>query len=224
MSFTYNTLTSTITKYVVDTGGDFRELLPVIIENAVRLCAREVSPVLMDTTTTVVFAPTTITDNVVILPDTVDVVKQVTFTNTATGQRNVLKHRPVNVVTAYNVNNSATYTAPEYYGRKGQEEIILGPYTITSGTLEVTHTAVSIPSLANPDSDLLTKYPDFILAGCMVESYLVKMDEENARLWQLRYDRIRDSIENEARRNRRDDTSSPNNLSKSSTNSLSGSK
>ena len=48
MPYTYDTLTSTITKYVVDTGSDFRELLPNIIENAVLLCGREASPLILD--------------------------------------------------------------------------------------------------------------------------------------------------------------------------------
>lgn len=222
MPYTYDTLTSTITKYVVDTGSDFRELLPNIIENAVLLCGREASPLILDIVTTVTFTPTSTGDNVFTIPESITVIKSVQVTDTVTGRKRVLNNKPINVIQAYNANMSAAYDLPDMYGRLGSTKLMVAPYAPISGKYEIIHTAVSVPTATNIDSNLLTSFPDFVLAGCMVEAYLVKQDKDNAALWQLRYDRIRESIENESRRNRRDDTFTPNKLNKTGPNSLNG--
>jgi hypothetical protein len=43
----------------------------------------------------------------------------------------------------------------------------------------------------------------------MVEANLFMKNEADAEKWQQVYNRARDSVENEARRNRRDDTMNP---------------
>jgi hypothetical protein len=203
MAYNYVTLTSAIQQYAENSGPDFVKMLPSIVENAVRAVARETDVVGLHAITTVT---TSIGSPTVTLPDECLLIHTVAKVSGATKQ--LLKRRPYDYIVDYWPDYSSV-GSPLFYDRVNDTTLYVGPTPSSETPIEIMYTTVSIPSSTKRDSYILTRYPELVLYRCMVETNLIMKDMQDAQTWQQVYDRAREAAENEARRNRRDDTATP---------------
>jgi len=203
MSFTYPTLVSAIQAYAENDSSEFLAEMPNFIENACRTVAREVDPPGLNVIANVTTTPLS---PFLALPDECLVLKNVTY-NSATS-RQILKNRPYDFITTYWPSTSTGGT-PLFYDRYDDATLFLGPTPSGAVQCEIRYVTVDVPTSGSPESYLLDHYPELVLYRCMVEANLFMKNEADAEKWQQVYNRARDSVENEARRNRRDDTMNP---------------
>ena len=215
MSFTYNSLTSAITQYTENDSTEFRTMLPWIVENAVRNVAREVDVIGLDTITTVSASASPY----VALPNECLLLRTLAHVSGTT--KTFLKKRPYDFAVNYWPDYTSTGT-PLFYDRVDDAQLYIAPTPAPNTPFELRYVTVSIPSSANQNSYILTRYPELTLYKCMVESCLVMQNNEDAQIWQGVYDRAREGAENEARRNRRDDTNTQGIMGSMGKNTLKG--
>lgn len=204
MGFTYDTLSSAIVNYIENDGEEFQNMVPNIIENSVRTIAREVDIVGLKAITTIAG---TSGSPLVPLPSECLVIHTIARISSGV-KKELLNRRSYDFITTYWPESTSVGT-PIYYDRIDDNNIYVGPTPSEDSSFEVRYTTVSIPTSISQDSYLLTNYPDLVLYRCMVEANLIIKDMSDVQVWSSLYDRTREGVENEARRNRRDDTNSP---------------
>lgn len=203
MGYNYNSLADSIIAYTENTGVEFVTELPSIIGHAVRAVARETDIIGLNAVTTV---STVLSQPFVQLPNECLLLHTVAYVSGTS--KSFLKRRPYDYIVTYWPDYSQT-SKPLFYDRINDEQIYVGPTPNSDSPIELRYVTVSIPTSANPDSYILTRYPELVLYRSMVGAHLFNKNQTEAQLWQQVYDRARESAENEARRNRRDDGSTP---------------
>ena len=215
--YDYNTLSEAIKKYSENYGDDFAAAIPSIIENSVRSIGREIDPPGFRATTTV---NSSLLNPEVTLPDECLVIHSVA--KVSGNNKKLLKRRPYDFIVTY-WPNITSVASPIYYDRTGESVIYLAPTPEENTPIEIRYSTVSIPTPTNPESFVLSKYPDLVLQRCMVEANLVMKSMEDAATWGSAYKGTKEAVINEARRNRRDDTQTPTISSSYSNNVIPGS-
>lgn len=200
----YNSLVSCIQHYVEDTGEEFTQLIPNVIRNACRTIVREVDVTGFNVITSVtaiggVPTATLATDSYVIK----------SVAKTSAGRKKFLLHRPYTYLVELWPTVDVGGGNPTYYTRLDNNSIYLAPTPTSTQELEVRVVTVSIPTSDNPNCYLLDMYPGLLLSRCLVEANMIKKDMPDANVWGQFYDRERQAVENEAKRNRRDDGFQP---------------
>lgn len=200
----YNTLVSSIQHYVEDSGEEFTSLIPNIIKNACRTLVREVDVVGFNA---IVSVTATGLSPSVPLPADCYVIKSVA--KTSTGRKKFLYHRPYTYLVEMWPAITSGGGNPEFYTRMDSANLYVAPTPTSTQELEVRVVTVSIPTSDNPTCHLIENYPGLLLSRCLIEANMIKKDMEDANVWGQFYDRERQAVENEARRNRRDDGFQP---------------
>ena len=202
----YNVLVSSITNWSHNESSELATELPVIVENAVRRIAKEIDSVGLDVITTVAVSAG---NPFVTIPDDVFVIKNVV--KTSAGRKKFLKHRPYDYLIEAWPDSASVGGNPTHYTRLNDDSLYVVPTPTSAEDVELLNVTVSIPSSANPTSYILDRYPDMALAACMAETCLFTKDNEDAQVWNAKYEAHRAAVENESRRNRRDngDTRNP---------------
>lgn len=200
----YASLVSAIQGYIEDDGTEFEGLIPNAITNAFKSISREIDPVGFNA---LVSVTATGLNPSVPLPSDILVIKSVA--KTSAGRKKFLMQRPYTYLVELWPAITSGGGNPNYYTRMDDLSLYVAPTPTSTQSLEVRGVVVSIPTSANPTCHLLDKYPGLVLSRCMVEANLIKKDIQDADIWGKYYDREREGIENEARRNRRDDGFQP---------------
>lgn len=204
MSLTYNSLVSAIQTYVEDSGEEFISQLPTIITNSCLAIVKEVDAVGLNVTVTVSAS----TGNpIVLLPDACYVIK--TVAKTSAGRKKFLKHRSYDYLIESWPDVTSVKGNPTSYNRLNDTQLYVTPTPAIDQPIEIRMVTVSIPSSDNQTSYLLDRYPDLTLYRCLVEANLLKMNPDDAKSWADMYTNTKTQVENEARRNRRDDGFTP---------------
>lgn len=203
----YSTLIQTVQDWTENTNDVFVANIPTFIENACRTIAKEVDSVGLNATATI---STASLSPLVPLPTDCFVIKSVT--KTSAGRAKPLYPRPYDLCVYMWPDRASAGGNPNYYNRIDSQSIYVVPTPTSIQPLEVRYVTVTIPTSANPDTYLLTNYPNLVLYKVMTEANLFQMDNENVTLYQTFYDREREAVANEARRNRQDDTTPTNPL------------
>lgn len=203
----YATFVSKISEWTENDNDVFMSNIPMFISNACKAIGREVDAVDLNTTTSIVCSSG---NPIVPLPTTCDVIK--TLVKTSAGKREFVPFRSYDECLMYWPHTGTQGGSPVYYNRINRDELYVVPTPTTTQELELRYVGVTIPSSVNTSTYLLSNYPNLLLYRTLVDANLFLMDMENAQMYQAYYDRERQAVENEARRNRRDDTSTINKI------------
>lgn len=195
----YTTLVSALVEWSHNDSTELRTSFPVIIENAIRRIGKEVDAVGLNVTTTV---SVDAGSPFVTIPQDVYVINHVV--KTSAGRKEFLKHRPYDYLLEAWPDSTSVGGNPSHYTRLNDTTLYVVPTPTSTQTLELRNVTVSIPTSATTDSFVLNRYPEMVLAACMAEVALFMKDNEDATVWNAKYEAHRSSVENEARRNRRD--------------------
>lgn len=208
----YITLCSAIVAWSHNDSDELKNQLPTIIEHACRTVGQEIDAIGLDVITTVEASAGT---PYVTIPQDIYVVKHVVKTSGT--QKEFLRHRPYDYLLEAWPDATSVGGNPTHYTRLNDTQLYVAPTPTSTQLLELRNVTVSIPTSSNPESYLLNRFPHLIFAASMLETSLFMKDMEDLQFWQGRYDRVRDDVENEARRNRRDDGSTRNPLNNTQT-------
>lgn len=210
---TYNGLVSSIKALAEDDSVEFEAYVPTAIFLAEENLIKKIDNKNLEVTTTV-----TATDgnNILTKPDGMRFVNDVYFLTSA-GSYVQPKMRTNDYIRDYwPVANTSTSTyphgQPKYYGNESDTEWVLGPTPASAYNVVVNYVAqVTHLSASNQTNYFTSNAAEALYYGTMVGMSEFMKDYTILPLWQARYTDAVEGLNNEGRRNRRDDGLSPSN-------------
>lgn len=207
MALTYNSLVSAITAATENDGSEFTVEIPNFIDRTEQRLSRD-----LDSWGLTAFAQTTLTptDPFLSKPTGTLVIKSLQIRRDS-GKRVFLRHRTDEYLTRYWPDRTST-SEPKYYADFGFNQLIMAPTPASALVAEMSYvvrpTALSAGHQSNYFSDFAH---DALYAGCMYEACMFMKDYEAAAGWEGKYQQAIQMLDNEARRQRRDDRAVPQN-------------
>lgn len=203
----YNSLVSAVQAWTENDDTEMLTYIPQFVENACRTIAKEVDAIGLNA---IVSVTADAGSPFVVLPNDCFVIKSVV--KVSAGRKEFLKHRPYDYLVEYWPDYASVGGNPTHYTRLNDSQLYIVPTPTSTQELELRNVTVSIPSSTNVSAYVLDRYPNLLLYRTLFEASMFMKHSDDAQKWQATYDRERDAVENEARRNRRDDGDTPNRI------------
>jgi hypothetical protein len=213
MALTYTTYIAQISNImaVQSSTTQFQTMAPGMIDYAEQRLYRELNLIFTRATVTGTLSANT---RSFALPNATGSIPFITVSNVnaiISGNRNPLTHMPSNVVDYLAPSDTATAgNYPTMYYMKDQSNLIVGPSSTTTTTLEILGTYRPAPlSVSNTTTQLTNFFPDLFIAASMIFASGYQRDfgaqsdnPQQAQSWEAQYDLLIKSAQTEEARKR----------------------
>lgn len=205
MALTYNTLVSAIGAATENDGSEFSAEVGNFIDRTEQRLSRD-----LDSWGLTFFAQTTLTpsDPFLSKPTGTLVIKSLQVVRDS-GARIFLRQRTDEYLTRY-WPDRASVEEPKYYADFGPSQLIIAPTPASALVAEMSYVARPTALSAAHQSNYFSDYAhEALYYGCMYEACMFMKDYEAAAAWENKYQTVVMALNNEGRRQRRDDRAVP---------------
>jgi hypothetical protein len=203
-SYTY--LVDDITEACENDGTEFQTYIPKMVNRAEERMTRDLDDYGLVTYTSVAISAD---NNIVTLPAGTRVIKNFTVTLGASGKSPILQ-RTDEFINDYWPIATSTTDIPVYYARRDNTTIMIAPTTNQTYDAEIVHVDKPVAlTTATPNNYFSDFCYDALFNASMVEAMVFMKDYPTAQLFEQRYAQSLQTLQNQARRTRRDDMEMP---------------
>jgi hypothetical protein len=203
-SYTY--LVDDITEACENDGTEFQTYIPKMVNRAEERMTRDLDDYGLVTYTSVAISAD---NNIVTLPAGTRVIKNFTVTLGASGKSPILQ-RTDEFINDYWPIATSTTDIPVYYARRDNTTIMIAPTTNQTYDAEIVHVDKPVAlTTATPNNYFSDFCYDALFNASMVEAMIFMKDYPTAQLFEQRYAQSLQTLQNQARRTRRDDMEMP---------------
>ncbi len=202
----YLYLVDDITQACENDGTEFQTYIPKMVNRAEERMTRDLDDYGLVTYTSVAISAD---NNIVTLPAGTRVIKNFTVTLGASGKSPILQ-RTDEFINEYWPDATSTTDTPIYYARRDNTTIMIAPTTNQTYDAEIVHVNKPVAlTTATPNNYFSDFCYDALFNASMVEAMMFMKDYPTAQLFEQRYAQSLQTLQNQARRTRRDDMEMP---------------
>ena len=202
----YLYLVDDITQACENDGTEFQTYIPKMVNRAEERMTRDLDDYGLVTYTSVAISAD---NNIVTLPAGTRVIKNFTVTLGASGKSPILQ-RTDEFINDYWPDATSTTDTPVYYARRDNTTIMIAPTTNQTYDAEIVHVNKPVAlTTATPNNYFSDFCYDALFNASMVEAMVFMKDYPTAQLFEQRYAQSLQTLQNQARRTRRDDMEMP---------------
>jgi hypothetical protein len=202
----YLYLVDDITQACENDGTEFQTYIPKMVNRAEERMTRDLDDYGLVTYTSVAISAD---NNIVTLPAGTRVIKNFTVTLGASGKSPILQ-RTDEFINDYWPDATSTTDTPVYYARRNNTTIMIAPTTSQTYDAEIVHVNKPVAlTTATPNNYFSDFCYDALFNASMVEAMMFMKDYPTAQLFEQRYAQSLQTLQNQARRTRRDDMEMP---------------
>lgn len=203
---TYNTLVSAIQEAAEDVGTELLEFLPVAIDNAENRLARELDTLDLVYTSTITVTASTDTFT---KPAGHKVTYHVEYKDPTTGRSKVLRKKTDDYIAEYWQQPTSVGT-PKYYSDEDTTTFRIAPCCSAAASVKIRGIRrPTVLSSSNQSNVFTSSTPDALFHATMIEVAGWQRNSDLLNYHTQQYISIRDNVNNEGRRQRRDDGTRP---------------
>jgi len=207
-TMTFSTLTQDLKDWMENDGTEFSNETSNFISLAEHRIARDVDPYAFHESANSTFNTG---DRFVSKPVDARVIFHFLYLDSS-GNRKFLEERTDEFIYDYSPNTSNTGT-PKYWANYSDTAILVGPTPNADLTVEMTYSRrLAELSSSNATNWLTENAQDLLLYGCLMEAATFTKNREDYAVYTTRYQAAVESVNNQARRRRRDDFTAPANV------------
>ena len=207
-TMTFSTLTQDLKDWMENDGTEFSIETANFISWAEQRISRDVDPYAFHESANSTF---NVGDRFVSKPPDARIIFHFLLINSS-GQRVFLEERTDEFIYDYWSNSSTTGT-PKYWANYTDTQILVAPTPSAALTIEMTYSRrLAELTSTNPTNWLTENAQDLLLYGCLMEASTFTKNREDYAIYTNRYQTAVESVNNQARRRRRDDFTSPANV------------
>ena len=207
-TMTYATLTQDLKDWMENDGTEFSNETDNFISLAEQRISRDIEPYAFHESATTTF---NVGDRFVSKPTDAKVIFHFLYLN-SDGKRIFLEERTDEFIYDYWPTSSTTGT-PVYWANYSDTAILVAPTPSAALSIEMTYARrLTELSSSNTTNWLTENAQDLILYGALMEACTFSKNREDLQIYSSRYKASVDSINNQARRRRRDDYNAPMNV------------
>ena len=205
----FNQLKQDLIDLTENNSSDFSSESPQFIDTAERRLARE----LINVPELYKHQNATLTIGDAFVTKPTDLITIISFqVLSSASARTALEYRDVGYINEYWPTRTSTST-PKYYADWDNDFYIIAPTPSAALTVEINYrTRFSSLSGSNTTNWLTENAQDLLLYGCLMEASTFTKSREDYAIYTQRYKEAVEAVNNQARRRRRDDFSSPSNV------------
>jgi hypothetical protein len=202
----YLYLVDDITQACENDGTEFQNYIPKMVNRAEERMTRDLDDYGLVTYTSVAISAN---NNIITLPVGTRVIKNFTVTLGASGKSPILQ-RTDEFINDYWPDATSTTDIPVYYARRDNTTIMIAPTTNATYDAEIVHVDKPVAlTTATPNNYFSDFCYDALFNASMVEAMMFMKDYPTAQLFEQRYAQSLQTLQNQARRTRRDDMEMP---------------
>lgn len=200
----YTYLVNDIINASENDGTEFINYIPNMVNRAEERLTRDLDDYGLVTYTSVAVSSG---NNLVTLPSGTRILKNLNIT--VSGTRINLLQRTDEYVRDYWPVSASTGT-PQYYARRNNTTLLLAPTPVSTVDGEVVHISRPTTLTSTTNTNYFTDFCyDALFNASMVEAMVFQKDYQTASLFEQRYKEAVSTLQNQARRTRRDDMQTP---------------
>ena len=200
----YTYLVNDIINASENDGTEFVNYIPNMVNRAEERLTRDLDDYGLVTYTSVAVSSG---NNLVNLPSGTRILKNLNIT--VSGTRINLLQRTDEYVRDYWPVSASTGT-PQYYARRNNTTLLLAPTPVSTVDGEVVHISRPTTLTSTTNTNYFTDFCyDALFNASMVEAMVFQKDYQTASLFEQRYKEAVSTLQNQARRTRRDDMQTP---------------
>jgi len=200
----YTYLVNDIINASENDGTEFVNYIPNMVNRAEERLTRDLDDYGLVTYTSVAVSSG---NNLVTLPSGTRILKNLNIT--VSGTRINLLQRTDEYVRDYWPVSASTGT-PQYYARRDNTTLLLAPTPVSTVDGEVVHISRPTTLTSTTNTNYFTDFCyDALFNASMVEAMVFQKDYQTASLFEQRYKEAVSTLQNQARRTRRDDMQTP---------------
>jgi len=200
----YTYLVNDIINASENDGTEFVNYIPNMVNRAEERLTRDLDDYGLVTYTSVAVSSG---NNIVTLPSGTRILKNLNIT--VSGTRINLLQRTDEYVRDYWPVSASTGT-PQYYARRNNTTLLLAPTPVSTVDGEVVHISRPTTLTSTTNTNYFTDFCyDALFNASMVEAMVFQKDYQTASLFEQRYKEAVSTLQNQARRTRRDDMQTP---------------
>jgi hypothetical protein len=200
----YNTLVQAVLDIAEDNGTELQEYLPVAIDNAELRVMREIDTLDQIYTSTVTVNASTAR---ITKPAGHLITKYITIFDPSTGRKTVLRKKTDSYLDEYWPHETSVGT-PKYYSDEDRTTFKIAPCASAATSVKIV--GFRRPPALTPSNQtnvLVSTVPNILFYATMVEVGIWQRNDRITKSFAEQYMAARDAINNEGRRQRRDDGS-----------------
>jgi len=207
-TMTYATLTQDLKDWMENDGTEFSNETDNFIGLTEQRIVRDIDPLIF---TKSAFSSFNINDRFVTKPTDALVIRHLLYLD-SDSKRYFLEKRTDEYIYDYWPSASTTGT-PKYWANYKDTEILVAPTPSAALTIEMSYIQRLDPlSSTNTTNWLTINAQELLLFGALTEACTFSKNREDLQIYSSRYKASVDSINNQARRRRRDDYNAPMNI------------
>jgi hypothetical protein len=207
-TMTYATLTQDLKDWMENDGTEFSNETDNFISLAEQRISRDIEPYAFHESATTTF---NVGDRFVSKPNDAKVIFHFLYLD-SDSKRIFLEERTDEFIYDYWPTSSTTGT-PVYWANYNDTSILVAPTPSAALTIEMTYARRLTELSSSNTTNWLTKNAqDLILYGALMEACTFSKNREDLAIYTQRYQAAVEAINNQTRRRRRDDYSSPSNV------------
>jgi len=200
----YTYLVDDIVAATENDGSEFLSYIPKMVNRAEERLTRDLDDYGLVTYTSVAVSSGI---NNITLPSGTRIVKN--FNIVANGTRINLLQRTDEYIRDYWPVSASTGT-PEYYARRNNTTVLIAPTPVSTFNGEVVHVSRPVTLASATPNNYFSDYCyDALFNATMVEAMVFMKNFDLVQLFEARYTQALQSLQNQARRTRRDDMETP---------------
>ena len=207
-TMTFSSLTQDIKDWMENDGSEFSNETANFISLAEQRISRDVDPYAFHEAANSSF---NVGDRFVSKPTDAKIIFHFLLINSS-GERVFLEERTDEFIYDYWKNSSSTGT-PKYWANYTDTAILVAPTPSAALNIEMTYSRrLAELSSTNTTNWLTENAQDLLLYACLMEASTFTKNREDYAIYTQRYQVAVESVNNQARRRRRDDFTSPSNV------------
>tara|TARA_B100000029_G_scaffold40737_1_gene37988 strand:+ start:289 stop:951 length:663 start_codon:yes stop_codon:yes gene_type:complete len=207
-TMTYSSLTQDLKDWMENDGTEFSNETDNFIGLAEQRIVRDVDPQAFVTSA---YSSFNANDRFITKPTDALIIKHVIYLD-SDSKRHFLEQRTDEFIYDYWPTSSTTGT-PKYWANYKDTEILVAPTPSAALTIEMSYVQrLDTLSSSNTTNWLTINAQELLLFGALMEACTFSKNREDLQIYSQRYQAAVQSVNNQARRRRRDDYNAPMNL------------
>ena len=207
-TMTYTTLTQDIKDWMENDGTEFSNETDNFISLAEQRIARDIEPYAFHETS---YSTFNASDRFVSKPNDTKIIFHFIWLN-SDSKRIFLEERTDEFIYDY-WPTAATTGSPKYWANYSDTALLIAPTPSSAFTIEITYARRLAELSSSNTTNWLTKNAqDLLLYACLMEACTFSKNREDLQIYTQRYQAAAEAINNQTRRRRRDDYTSPSNV------------
>jgi hypothetical protein len=207
-TMTYSSLTQDLKDWMENDGTEFSNETDNFIGLAEQRIVRDVDPQAFVTSA---YSSFNANDRFITKPTDALIIKHVIYLD-SDSKRHFLEQRTDEFIYDYWPTSSTTGT-PKYWANYKDTEILVAPTPSAALTIEMSYVQRLDTLSSSNTTNWLTKHAqELLLFGALMEACTFSKNREDLQIYSQRYQAAVQSVNNQARRRRRDDYNAPMNL------------